>query len=73
MAKTPLYTIIEGYEPFDLLRLSKDAFFEVVQQKFQDIEVKEMKLCFITVEGDDEDEHEVLIEAKVVDYHKKME
>lgn len=68
MAKTPLYTIIEGYEPFDLLRLSKEAFYEVVQQKFQDIEVKEMKLYFITVE--DEDEREVLIEAEIIDYHK---
>lgn len=69
MGKVPLWTIIEGYEPFDLLRLSKDTFYDVVQERFQDIEIKEMKLCFITVEGDDE--HEVLIEAEIVDYYKK--
>jgi len=68
MAKTPLWTIIEGYEPFDLLRISKDAFYEVVQEKFQDIEIKEMQLHFITVE--DEDEREVLIEAKIIEYRE---
>lgn len=68
MAKTPLWTIIEGYEPFDLLRISKDAFYEVVQEKFQDIEIKEMQLHFITVE--DEDECEVLIEAKIIEYRE---
>jgi len=68
MAKTPLWTIIEGYEPFDLLRISKDAFYEVVQEKFQDIEIKEMQLHFITVEG--EDEREVLIEAKIIEYRE---
>lgn len=68
MAKTPLWTIIEGYEPFDLLRISKDAFYKVVQEKFQDIEIKEMQLHFITVE--DEDECEVLIEAKIIEYRE---
>jgi len=69
MAKAPLWTIIEGYEPFDLLRLSKEAFYAVVEEKFQGIKIKEMKLYFIVVEH--EGEHEVLIEAEILDYSKK--
>ena len=54
--------IIEGYEPFDLLRLSKDAFYDVVKQHFPNIEIIEMKLSFIVVNG------EVAIKAKIIDY-----
>lgn len=68
MSKLSLWMIIDGYEPFDLLRLSKDAFYDVVQQQFKDIEIKEMKLSLITV--DFEGESEVLIEAEVIDYRK---
>ncbi len=62
MSKVSLYTILDGYEPFDLLRLSKDAFYEVVAEKFLNIEVLDMRLCFINVED------EVLIEAEVFEY-----
>lgn len=66
MAKVSLYTIIEGYEPFDLLRLSKDAFYEVVSERFSNIEVINMHLFFITVED------EVLIEVEVFEYNEKV-
>jgi len=69
MAKTPLWTIIEGYEPFDLLRLSQEDFYAVVEEKFQGIEIQKMELYFITVEH--EGEHEVLIEAEIIDYCQK--
>ncbi len=62
MSKVSLYTIIDGYEPFDLLRLSKDAFYDVVSEKFPNIEVLDMRLFFINVED------EVLIEAEVLEY-----
>ena len=62
MSKVSLYTILDGYEPFDLLRLSRDAFYEVVSAKFQNIEVISMRLYFITVED------EVLIEAEIFEY-----
>ena len=62
MSKVSLYTILDGYEPFDLLRLSKDAFYELVAEKFLNIEVLDMRLCFINVED------EVLIEAEVFEY-----
>lgn len=51
------------------LRLSKDAFYAVVEEKLQGIEIQEMKLHFITVEH--EEEPEVLIEAEIIDYSKK--
>jgi len=66
MAKVSLYTIIDGYEPFDLLRLSKDAFYEIVSERFLNIEVINMRLFFITVED------EVLIEAEVFEYKEKV-
>jgi len=66
MSKVSLYTIIDGYEPFDLLRLSKDAFYDVVAEKFQNIEVLSMRLYFITVED------EVLIEAEVFEYKETV-
>ena len=65
MAKVSLYTILDGYEPFDLLRLSKDAFYEIVAEAFPTIEVINMRLFFITVED------EVLIEAEVFEYEEK--
>ena len=64
MSKVSLYTIIEGYEPFDLLRLSKDAFYEIVAAQFPNIEVLDMHLCFISVED------EVLIEVEVFEYRE---
>jgi len=66
MSKVSLYTIIDGYEPFDLLRLSKEAFYDVVAQHFPNIEVIEMRLCFISVED------EVLIEVEVFDYKEEV-
>jgi len=48
-----------------LLRLSKDAFYDVVAQQFPNIEVIEMRLCFIWVED------EVLIEVEVFDYKQE--
>ena len=66
MSKVSLYTIIDGYEPFDLLRLSKDAFYGVVSEKFQNIEVVNMRLFFIIVED------EVLIEAEVFEYKETV-
>ena len=65
MSKVSLYTIIDGYEPFDLLRLSKEAFYDVVAQQFPNIEVIEMRLCFISVED------EVLIEVEVFNYKEE--
>lgn len=64
MSKVSLYTIIDGYEPFDLLRLSKDAFYEIVAAQFPNIEVLDMRLCFISVED------EVLIEVEVFEYRE---
>jgi len=64
MSKVSLYTIIDGYEPFDLLRLSKDAFYEIVAAQFPNIEVLDMHLCFISVED------EVLIEVEVFEYRE---
>ena len=50
-----------------LLRLSKDAFYDVVAQQFPNIEVIEMRLFFISVED------EVLIEVEVFDYKEEVE
>jgi len=49
-----------------LLRLSKEAFYDVVAQQFPNIEVIEMRLCFISVED------EVLIEVEVFDYKEEV-
>ena len=48
-----------------LLRLSKDAFYDVVAAEFPNIEVLDMRLCFISVED------EVLIEVEVFDYKEE--
>ncbi len=64
--KKPLEKIIEGYEPFDLLRLSKDAFYNGVNQYFPNIEITEMKLSFIVVNG------EVAIKAKIIEYKEEV-
>ena len=66
MSKVSLYTIIDGYEPFDLLRLSKDAFYEIAAAQFPNIEVIDMRLCFFSVED------EVLIEVEVFEYKEKV-
>jgi hypothetical protein len=57
--------VIEGFEPFDLLHYSKDAFYEVVAQYFPHLTISEMELKFIVVEG------EVAIKAKVIEYKKE--
>ncbi|CAA6815198.1 MAG: Unknown protein [uncultured Sulfurovum sp.] len=66
MSKVSFYTILDGYEPFDLLRLSKDAFYEIVAEAFPTIEVIDMRLFFIIVED------EVLIEVEVFEYKEKI-
>jgi hypothetical protein len=65
LSKVSLYSILDGYEPFDLLRLSKDAFYEIAAAQFPNIEVLDMRLCFISVED------EVLIEVEVFDYREE--
>jgi len=64
--KELLVTVIEGYEPFDLLRLSKDAFFDVVKQDFPNIEIIDMKLSF-EMKGE-----EVVIRAEIVEYKEEV-
>jgi hypothetical protein len=49
-----------------ILRLSKDAFYEIVAEAFPTIEVIDMRLFFIIVED------EVLIEAEVFEYKEKV-
>jgi hypothetical protein len=61
-----LETVIEGYEPSDLLRLSKDAFYDVVNQYFLNIEIIEMKLSFEIVN------EEVVIKAKIIEYKEEI-
>ena len=64
--KELLVTVIDGYEPFDLLRLSKDAFFDVVKQDFPNIEIIDMKLSF-EMKGE-----EVVIRAEIVEYKEEV-
>jgi len=59
-----LVTKIKGYEPFDLLRLSKDAFYDVVAEKLPNIIISEMKLSFVFVDG------EIAIKAEIIDYEE---
>jgi hypothetical protein len=66
LSKVSLYTILDGYEPFDLLRLSKDAFYEIAAAQFPNIEVLDMRLCFISVED------EVLIEVEVFEDREEV-
>jgi len=61
-----LEVIIEGYEPFDLLRLSKEAFYSVANQYFSNIEILDMKLSFIVVGG------EIAIKARIIDYKEEI-
>ena len=49
-----------------ILRLSKDAFYEILVEAFPTIEVIDMRLFFITVED------EVLIEVEVFEYKEKV-
>jgi len=62
----PLVTYIEGYEPFDLLRLSKDAFYDVVKEKFPTFEIIEMTLSFLII-GE-----EVVIRAELIEYREAL-
>ena len=62
-----LSKVIEGLEPFDLLRYSKDAFYEVVAQYFPHLTISEMELKFTVFRG------EVAIKAKVIEYKKEGE
>ena len=64
MSNSSLMTIIKGYEPFDLLRLSKDAFYDVVGEKFPKIDISDMKLSFILING------EISIKAEISDYEE---
>ena len=64
MSNSSLVTIIKGYEPFDLLRLSKDAFYDVVSEKFPNIDISDMKLSFVL------DDDEISIRAEVTDYEE---
>lgn len=63
--KEQLSLIVEGFEPFDLLRLSKDAFYEVVNQEFPNIEILDMDLSFELVNSN------VAIKAVITDYKKE--
>ncbi|HHB93573.1 MAG TPA: hypothetical protein ENK88_00285 [Campylobacterales bacterium] len=62
MSNSSLVTIIKGYEPFDLLRLSKDAFYDVVGEKFPKIDISDMKLSFVFIND------EISIRAEITDY-----
>ena len=62
MSNSSLVTIIKGYEPFDLLRLSKDAFYDVVAEMFSKIDISDMKLSFVIVDG------EISIRIEITDY-----
>lgn len=69
--------LIEGYEPDDLLRLSKDAFYDVIEQEFlkyndnKHATITEAKLSFMveTVEYTDF----VHIQVEVTDYEMNEE
>ncbi len=64
MSNLSLVTIIKGYEPFDLLHLSKDAFYDIVSEKFPNIDISDMKLSFVL------DDDEIFIRAEVTDYEE---
>ena len=64
MSTNDFVTTIEGYEPFDLLRISKDAFYDVVAQKFPMLNILDMKLSFIVVKG------ECLIQVEITDFEE---
>ena len=63
-AREELIKVLEGVEPFDLLRYSKDAFYDIVGQYFPNLTITKMELDFIVIEG------EVMIEAKIIEYEK---
>jgi hypothetical protein len=56
--------VLEGFEPFDLLRYSKDAFYDIVGQYFPNLTITKMELDFLVIEG------EVMIEAKIIEYEE---
>jgi hypothetical protein len=57
---------ISSFHSRHLLRLSKEAFYDIVAAQFPSIEVIDMRLCFISVED------EVLIEVEVFEYKEKV-
>jgi len=59
-----LIKVLEGFEPHDLLRYSKDAFYDIVGQYFPNLVISKMKLDFVVFEG------EVMIEAKIIEYEE---
>ncbi len=63
MSNSSLVTIIKGYEPFDLLRLSKDAFYDIVSEKFPNIDISDMKLSFVL-------DDEIFIRAEITEYKR---
>ena len=66
-SKEVLFKVLEGFEPHDLLRYSKDAFYDIVGQYFPNITILNMELNFVVVDG------EVMIEAKIIEYKKEDE
>jgi len=64
MKNKSLETTVRGYEPFDLLRLSKDDFYNIVNQDFPNLEIIDMSLSFKKVDK------EVVIKAKIIDFKK---
>ena len=65
MIKEALIMIIEGYEPFDLLCISRDAFYDVVAQYFPKIIILEMELSFIVLDD------KSAISVKITDYKEE--
>ena len=63
-AREELIKVLEGVEPFDLLRYSKDAFYDIVGQYFPNLTITKMELDFLVIEG------EVMIEAKIIEYEE---
>ena len=59
-----LIKVLKGFEPHDLLRYSKDAFYDIVGQYFPNLTILNMELNFVVVEG------EVMIEAKIIEYEE---
>jgi len=64
MKNKSLETIVRGYEPLDLLRLSKDDFYNIVNQDFPNLEIIDMSLSFKKVDK------EVVIKAKIINFKK---
>lgn len=67
-----VFVLSKVYDPFDLLRLSKDAFYEVIEEEVSqnndniDVTVNEAELEFVVV-PDNYVPH-VCIQVKLIDY-----